>query len=477
MKLPPRIDRWISLFNTTRMMRNAAQEAQRSKLPQMAAALSFRTIFGLIPVMVVALVALKAFTTQQDLKNALASAMQYSGLTSIAVDDQPAVGPPAPPTVEGASFEEKVEAHEAKKQRLDDWISELVQRVFSVNVGAITIVGIGALFYAALSMIVEVERAFNQVFRVPTGRSWVRRITHYWTLLTLMPLGLFATFAVGQRVTAWIADPNHLGGLGRGQVIVVGAAGFISTVGISTLLFLLAYTVVPNTRVKLMPAFIGALLAAILWEAGKWGFTQYVRYSAGYSRLYGSIALIPLFLMWVYVTWCIALIGLNVSYYLQYGKAHREAQPEDTVPPTFVDPAAILSVMAVMARRFTDGQPVDAPALSKQLTIYEPIITQMLDRLTASGHVLKVQFEDKEGYYSLARPPERIDAEEVLKLGDELAGRAASGGDDLGRIGQNLRESRLATVRSRTIASLIEAPDLSKGNGTLAAPTPPKLRA
>ncbi len=458
-------------MNTVRVMRNAAQEAQRSKLPQMAAALSYRTIFGLIPVMVVALVALKAFTTPQDMAAAMNEALRYSGLASIAVDDQPAVGPPAP---EGAGTSE---AHAAKQQRLDDWIGELVKRVGSLDFKAITLIGVAALLYAALSMLVEVERAFNQVFRVPTGRSWVRRITHYWTLLTLMPLGLFATFAVGQRVSGWIADPHNLGALGRGQVLIVGAAGYLSTVGISTVLFVLAYTVVPNTRVKLMPAFVGALLAAILWEAGKWGFTQYIRYSAGYSKLYGSIALIPLFLMWVYVTWCVALIGLNVSYYLQYGKTHNAAQPTDTLPPTFVDPAAILSVMAVMARRFTEGQPVDAPALSKQLSIPESIVGQMLERLATGGQVLRVQHEDKEGYYSLARPPERIDAEEVLKLGDELAGRAAPGGDDLGRIGQNLRESRLATVRSRTIASLIEAPDLSKGNGTLAAPTPPKLRA
>lgn len=452
MKIPERVNRWIGHFRAATMMRNAAQEAQRSKLPQMAAALSYRTIFGLIPTMVVALVALKAFTTQQDLKNALATAMQYSGLTSIAVDDQPTMGPPAPPS---ATPEGDPKAHDAKQQRLDDWIGELVQRVFSVNVGAITIVGLGALIYAALSMIVEVERAFNQVFRVPTGRSWVRRITHYWTLLTLMPLGLFATFAIGQKVTGWLADPAHLGALGRGQVLIVGAAGYLSTVGISTLLFLLAYTVVPNTKVKMMPALVGALLAAILWEAGKWGFTQYVRYSAGYSRLYGSIALIPLFLMWVYVTWCVALVGLNVSYYLQYGKAHRDAQPEDFSGPAFIDPAAILSVLAVLARRFNDGEPVDARTIAKQLAIPEPMVSAMLEQLAASGHVLKVEYKDQDGFYSLARPPEKIDAEEVLKLGEALTGRAMPAAADIGQIGQVMRESKLATVRNRSMASLI----------------------
>ena len=450
---PRFVTRMVNRFYVIRTVRSAAADAQRSRLPQMAAALSYRTIFGLIPTMVVALVALKAFTTQQDLSNALHRAMQYSGIASIAVDDSPVVGPPAPVDAD----EPRVAEHERKQQRLDDWIGDLVTRVGSVNFGAITLVGIAALLYAALSMIVEVERAFNQIFRVPTGRSWVRRITHYWTLLTLVPIGLFATFAVGQRVTAWLGDPGNLGALGRGQFVVVGAAGFISTVGISTLLFMLAYTVVPNTRVKLRPAFVGALLAAIMWEAGKWGFTQYVRYSAGYSRLYGSIALVPLFLLWVYVTWCITLIGLNVSYYLQYGQSRGTAQPGEPAVPAFVDPVSVLSVMAALARSFNEGQPVDARLLAGRLALPEPIVKQMLERLADGGFVLRVQSEERPGLYTLSRPPERIDAEQILKVGEDLAGQVRPGAGELGRFGDALRESRLAVVQNRTLASFIEA--------------------
>lgn len=444
---------WQQLLHPAKMfVASAAENAQRSRLPQMAAALSYRTIFGLIPVIAVALVALKAFTTKEDITNAVNEALKYSGLASIAVDEQVMVGPPLPGT-EGEAAEPQVAA---KQERLDGWISDLVNRVMSLDVRAITIIGLGALLYAAISMLVEVERAFNQTFRVPTGRSWVRRITHYWTLLTLMPVGLFATFAVGQRVTAWLANPENLGGLGKGQLIVVGAAGYISTVGISMLLFLLAYTVVPNTRVRLMPAFVGALLAAILWEAGKWGFTQYVRYSAGYSRLYGSIALIPLFLLWVYVTWCIVLFGLNVAYYLQHGR-HGAARPIEATPPTFVDPASILTLMAAMARRFNDGHPVDPPYLAAKLALHEPIVQQMLERLAGAGLILRVEHKEKSGYFALARPPERIDAEQVLKVGEELAGELRPGIEEMGKFGNALKESRWAVVQNRSLASIVGA--------------------
>lgn len=440
--------RWRFLHPARRLMANAADNAQRSRLPQMAAALSYRTIFGLIPVIAVALVALKAFTTKEDMTNAINEAMKYSGLASIAVDDASPVGPPAPGP-------EQSSLATPKQERLDDWIGDLVNRVMSLDVRAITIIGLIALIYAALSMLVEVERAFNQTFRVPTGRSWVRRITHYWTLLTLMPLGLFATFAVGQRVSGWLADPANLGGLGSAQAMLVGAAGYLFTVGISTLLFLLAYTVVPNTRVRLMPALIGALLAAILWESGKWGFTQYVRYSAGYSRLYGSIALIPLFLLWVYVTWCVALFGLNVAYYLQHGR-HGAAKPIENAAPAFVDPASILSVMTALARRFAEGQPADAAFLSAKLALQEPIVRQMLERLAAADLILRVEHKDKPGMYSLARPPEKIEAERVLQVGEELAGQLRPAAEEMGRFGDALRSARLAVVQNKSLAAIAD---------------------
>jgi membrane protein len=434
------------------MVMSAAEGAQRSRLPQMAAALSYRTIFGLIPVIAVALIALKAFTTKEDMTRAINEAMQYTGLASIAVEEQELVGPPLP--VE--SGDPSAHAREAKQERLDDWIGDLVNRVMSLDMRAITIIGLGALIYAALSMLVEVERAFNQIYRVPIGRSWVRRITHYWTLLTLMPLGLFATFAVGQRVSVWLSDPANLGGLAKGQVLIVGAAGYLSTVGISMLLFLLAYTVVPNTRVKFVPALIGALLAAILWEAGKWGFTQYVRYSAGYSRLYGSIALIPLFLLWVYVTWCVVLVGLNVAYYLQVGR-HGKAEAADCPPPSFVDPASILTLMATMARRFHEGQPVDPPMLASKLALHEPIVVQMLERLARAGMILRVEHEERPGYFALARPPEGIDAEHVLRIGEELSGQVRPGPEELGAFGEAMRQSRRELVHNRTLASILES--------------------
>jgi membrane protein len=340
---------------------------------------------------------------------------------------------------------------------LDQWIRDLVTRVGSINFKAIGIIGGLALIYAAISMLVEVERAFNQIYRVPLGRSWARRIVNYWTLLTLGAVGLGLSFYLTNTAGAELSHFVQTDRLSKGGGQVLGVAlQFLSTVTISTLMFLLIYSVIPNTRVQFTAALTGAVVAAIVWEASKWGFTQYLRFSHGYAKLYGSIALIPLFLLWVYVTWCIVLFGLNVAYYLQHGRHHTAAEPVDVAEPLVIDPGAILAVLAALARRFQTGKPADACEISDEIKIPAGIAREMLASLTAAGYAHRVQRPNTEGddepLYALSRPPDQISAEEIVRLGDDLTGAAGRG-----PVGEAMRTARLAAVRGRTLATFLDA--------------------
>src|SRR5262249_23752429 len=162
--------------------------------------LAYRTVFGLIPVFVVSLVALKVFFANDksaltDLVNKLIKA---SGLSEIVVKDE-VMGPPVPtealPPAEGLTSIVPADTSSANAT-LDHWMRDLVNKVREINFAAVGWVSLAALIYAAVSMLVEIERAFNQIYRVPVGRSWVRRVTQYWTMMTLGTLGLAATFVV-----------------------------------------------------------------------------------------------------------------------------------------------------------------------------------------------------------------------------------------------------------------------------------------
>ncbi len=482
---------------------SVAADAQRSRLPQMAAALAYRTIFGLIPVLVVALVGLKLVTTEADIERTLERALSYAGLDRIVVDPEEVevppealahtwlvpVGPTAVPKMlipvgegkgdgagPGAGGAGGLAVETTGSEGLDEWIKQLVGRVSAIPFRAIGVIGLVALLYAAISMLVEVERAFNQIYRAPVGRSWARRVTNYWTMLTLGVLMLFATFYLGEQFKSW-ADwaaeaARRRGLIGGDDSLSVRAIGFAVLVLISTAFLLLAYTVVPNTRVRLRPALAGAFIAALLWETGKEAFTQYVRMSTGYTRLYGSIAILPLFLLWVYVTWVIVLLGLQISYYLQYEQYRRPAPvPEPARPPLppVLDPAAVVAVAAEVARAFREGRAVTSEKLAAGIGAAEGAVRTLLERLAAKNIVHAVERDPAKPAapeaYTLSRPAEAIEMAEVLRAGYEAVpagGEATSGADP---VIDRLRKAQVEAVRGMTVAELI--------GGTGGPPKPP----
>lgn len=453
-------------------VRGAAMEAQRSRVPQMAAALSYRTIFGLIPVILVSLVVLRIFASDKDIEDLVTRSLDYAGLSEIAINQDPAqerwwdetggvvIDPRtgAETSLNPEELPARITIDPARQTTLDQWISSLVQRVSSIPLSTVGVIGLVTLVYAAISMLVEVERAFNQIYRVPRGRSWVRRITQYWTLLTLGGLFLFATFYVGERFKALIVDVGQSHGVLSQTTLSLNAVGFGVTAFISTVLLLLAYMAVPNTRVRVYPALCGAVAAALLWESGKWGFTQYIHYSANYSRLYGSIGLVPLFLLWVYITWLIVLCGLVVAYRLQHPRRRVEEGRED-IEPVLVDPACLLGVLTTLAERFAKGQPATMEDLGDAVGLRPVLARAVIDRLGQAGLVHRVLLPPPDARspaaegIALARPAEMIRVADVLDLGRDLSPRPKDPGAT--RIVDRLREAQRSAAESLTIDSFL----------------------
>lgn len=486
---PPRPARRAGLFgkpadSTTSTLRSAAADAQRSRLPQMAAALAYRTIFGLLPVLIVALVAVKYFASEEHVRTVVERALSYTGLSSIAVNDAAAgggwlddmMGPPPPQAVAPDAASDG--APPPPPPGIDKWITGLIERVNTISFKAIGFIGAITLIYAALAMLVEIERAFNQIYRVPRGRSWIRRIMQYWTLLTLGPLALLSTFYVGQQFASRVEKmaSDHGYSLGSGA-LTISATGYAVTVLISTGFFLLAYICVPNTKVKFRPALVGALASALLWEAGKWAFTQYLTYSTFNAQIYGALALIPLFLLWVYFTWLIVLFGLQIAYQLQHGRANTRAQPFLDIGPTLVDPAAALVVLSAIARGFESGRAEDAASLTKATRLPEPVVRLVLAKLSERGllHRLENDREDAEPSFVLARSPSSIRVAEILELGYELAG-SAEPDEAVAR----LHRVQVEAVGDQTLASIVSqggqpriAVPMAAGGAGRAVATPP----
>jgi membrane protein len=368
---------------------------------------------------------------------------------------------------------------------LTEWIDKLYDGIKSLPTGPAGVIGILTLIYAAVSMLVEIEKAFNQIYNAPEGRSWVRRITQYWTLLTLGTLFLLLSFFVQERVLG-IAREFTEGGAGSGRFLR-HALGFVLTVGISTVLLLIVFMIVPNTRVLALPALIGALTAAILWESGKWGFARYVGYinshDTGYSRFYGAVAILPLFMLWVYCTWLIVLSGLQFASALQTHWMTKAEGFHFSVLATFglmdeerakhsvkiVDPASVLVVLISVAERFAGGKPSDHSHIASATGLDEQAVADMLDRLAGAGLLLRVADAEHEGTYALGRPPEAIQAVDALALSQELVGSSRAAEN---KVLLSLTRARVAALEGKTIADLMERPQAAPP--VITDPAPPK---
>ncbi|MFG0257583.1 MAG: YhjD/YihY/BrkB family envelope integrity protein [Phycisphaerales bacterium JB043] len=393
---------------------HCARQLRADRAPQMAAALSYRTVFSLVPVFVLSLIVLRLFYGDEALARPLSQLLGYAGLADLQLADE------ASGTTQTAA----------------DWIQQIVGNVSQLNFAAIGFVGVGVLVYAALSLLFEIERSFNTVYRADTRRAMAARVASSWTILTLGPIGLLVSFYIGERLNSIVASV--------GVSTIVSIAGVVITFSISWLLLVLAYTVVPSARVRIRPALIGSLVAGLLWEVSKWGFREYLHFATGFEQLYGSLGLLPVFLMWIYITWLIVLFGLQLSHSIQTLQSGRRELRLVVAGSTPLDPLLRIATLIELGRSFEEGVSLDVDTLSERMDVPEAIVVEVIQQLLDDGMIRRTQDEEGEhDGYMLAR------ASGDIRLGEVL-------------------DSRRDVVRSKAIAPVRELLRMSMRDTTLA---------
>jgi membrane protein len=179
---------------------------------------------------------------------------------------------------------------------------------FADNASKATAVGVLVLLFSAISLMMSIEDAFNRIWRVQVARGATARFVIYWTALTLGPLLLVAALAISSYAFAL-------------PFIDVAEAQFsIKARVLAVLPFLIvwsamlaAYMVVPNRTVRIRHALVGATIAALLFEGAKRGFALYATNYATYQAVYGALAMVPIFIFWIYLSWTIVLFGASIT--------------------------------------------------------------------------------------------------------------------------------------------------------------------
>ncbi|MDF1809384.1 MAG: YihY/virulence factor BrkB family protein [Phycisphaerales bacterium] len=429
----------------------------KSQLPRMAAALAYRTIFSVIPVMAIGLLIFGSIVSDEQVESGVRRVLTFAGISQISSIDQTnsqnqiidenedemnpdsqefddegslAVTDPS----EGEVLVDPVLADPFAGADLEQVITDLINRVNSsirnVPTGWIALTSGLVLFYAAMSMLIEIEKAFNQICGAPSGRGWLRRLMLYWTILTAGSLLLAATFLAGDAFTRWVVSF-------AGQDSMFGAimAGYGVSVLISTLLLLGAYLTIPNTRMQFRPVLAGAFFAAVLWELGKLGFTTYLHFSTGYAKFYGSIAILPLFMLWIYLTWLTVLFGMQASYALQnfsrlVDSKLKSLTDSGSKPAALIDPMIALSVAKEVQRAFDSGAVCTGEMVKNSTKLELSQSIKLLDVLTEAGITNRIYSGDEFKGWAPTRPAEKIKLDDVLRAAYQIDGFRTSGAEE-----------------------------------------------
>lgn len=157
----------------------------------------------------------------------------------------------------------------------------------------------------SIMMILTIEQAFNEIWRVRQKARNILTTLLSWFVLLLTPLFIgFSSFINNYFIS--IIPFNYL------QTLLISVSSFF----INAIIFSIVYTVVPNKSIPFSNGFFGGVSAALLFEAAKRLFIFFIVYSKSYEFIYGAIAIIPIFLLWIYVSWCIVLLGAIFSHQL-----------------------------------------------------------------------------------------------------------------------------------------------------------------
>jgi membrane protein len=245
---------------------------------------------------------------------------------------------------------------------------------FSSKASKLTITGISVLVLIAIMLMATIDNSFNRIWMVKKRRSPVARLLVYWAVLTMGPLligfGLASTSyllsipAVADVDTTWNLKAKLLSWL-----------PFLTT----SVAFSLLYILIPNCFVSKRHAFIGGIVCAILFEFAKYGFGVYVREMPSYENIYGAVAVIPLFLIWIYVSWMIVLFGAHITFCLSSFRLQDEIEHRSKSGWTFLDVLRVLEFLYEAQRKGETASIANIRKTSVLLPHYE--MNDLLDHL------------------------------------------------------------------------------------------------
>lgn len=338
-----------------------------------ASILSYTTLFAIVPL---AIVMLMIFNSLGAFENVGAPIKNFIYEQTFLKNIQYSADPNNP--------QNKIDL----SKKVDEYTSSYFK---NLSTGSITIVGSLAIIWAAIAMLITIENSFNMIWGISHGRTFLHRITYYWAFLTLGPLLLGAGVYLNARFG--ILSYFHGG--------IFSYLNQLVPFGIAFLGLFVLYMLMPNAKVKALPAAWGAFIAAIIWTIAKWAFGLYIIRLIPYNFVYGVLGLIPVAVIWIYTTWFIVLFGLELTFTTQNLKTIEEAEKAAAKRRQeyfLATDLQVIQIVKFICSAFEKKNvPLPSEMVCSQLNLPCDFTQKVLDHLVKAGLLLKAA-QPTEGY-------------------------------------------------------------------------------
>jgi len=267
----------------------------------------------------------------------------------------------------------------------------IISFVENVKAGVLGSVGLVLLLYTVISLTQKIERAFNYTWQVTENRSMARRFSDYFSVILIGPLLMISAMTL----TASITSSTLYTRLEHTAVIgwLLHSFNQLLPYLLVILAFAFIYVLVPNTRVRVRSALVGAAVAGVMWQTVGWGFAELVSSSPRTIAIYSAFATLFIFIVWLYISWLILLIGASIAFYHQFPE-RRWRESRHMRLSNRVKEKLALAVMVVIGRRYY-RQEIEwtLPELAQSLNVVEQSLRPIMDRLVESNLLVRTEHE------------------------------------------------------------------------------------
>jgi membrane protein len=336
------------LIKQLRILLLATRGFGQDQCPLRASALTFYSILSIVPVVAMAFGIAKGFGFQEILENQLME--KFSGQEDVMI-------------------------------RVVDFAHSLLE---NTKGGMIVGIGIIVLLWTVIKLLAHIEGSFNDIWEVKKSRSYGRKFSDYLSIMLISPLLIIISSSATVFITTKIAlITEKVALIGMFSPMIFFMLKLIPYC-LMWILFIFTYILMPNTKVNFSAGFIGGIIAGTIFQAAQLAYILFQVGVAKYNAIYGSFAALPLFLIWMQLSWLIVLFGAEISFSYQYVDTYEFEPDLRQISPAFKR-LLTLQVANRVISTFSKGKmPLTASNLSQALEIPIRLVQQLLDELVES---------------------------------------------------------------------------------------------